>query len=65
MPGPSTSRRSRELAQADVDIGSFTKKEEIGRGSFATVYKAKHSVSGPYSLPPCSCPTAVQAEVLM
>ncbi|MCJ1245151.1 Serine/threonine-protein kinase [Trapelia coarctata] len=48
MPGPSASRRSRESVQADVDIGSFTKKEEIGRGSFATVYKAKHSKSGSY-----------------
>lgn len=44
-PGPSTSRRPRESTQGDVDIGSFRRLEEIGKGSFATVYKAMHTVS--------------------
>ena len=44
-PGPSLSRRPRDPAQAEVDIGSFKRMEEIGRGSFATVYKAMHTVS--------------------
>ena len=44
-PTPSTSRRTRDPAQQDVEIGSFRRMEEIGRGSFATVYKATHTVS--------------------
>lgn len=38
---PSVSRRSKETER----IGSFQRHEEIGRGSFATVYKAIHTVS--------------------
>lgn len=30
--------------QPEVTIGSFKRMEEIGRGSFATVYKAVHTV---------------------
>ena len=37
----STPRRSRDSER----IGSFQRHEEIGRGSFATVYKAIHTVS--------------------
>ena len=37
----SSSRRSRDSDR----IGSFQRQEEIGRGSFATVYKAVHIVS--------------------
>lgn len=37
----STPRRSRESEK----IGAFQRQEEIGRGSFATVYKAIHTVS--------------------
>lgn len=37
----SASRRSRDSER----IGSFQRHEEIGRGSFATVYKAIHTVS--------------------
>ena len=44
-PTPSASRRARDPAQQDVEIGSFRRMEEIGRGSFATVYKATHTVS--------------------
>ena len=59
--GSSTSRRSREPGPGEVDIGSFRRMEEIGRGSFATVYKAMHMVrtsqttySGPAQLFPSS-----------
>ncbi|MCJ1319199.1 Serine/threonine-protein kinase [Xylographa vitiligo] len=47
-PTPSTSRRSRDPAQQEVEIGSFKRMEEIGRGSFATVYKATHTKRGGY-----------------
>ena len=42
-PGPQSPapRRSRE----SNTVGNFTKLEEIGKGSFATVYKAVHVVS--------------------
>ena len=39
------SRRSKEGSRPDMAIGSFRRQEEIGRGSFATVYKASVSVS--------------------
>ncbi|KAI9834839.1 MAG: Serine/threonine-protein kinase [Sarea resinae] len=40
LPLPSSSsRRSREAVQGEVSIGQFRRLEEIGRGSFATVYK--------------------------
>ena len=42
---PSASRRPGEAGQRGMTIGSFTRLEEIGRGSFATVYKAAYSVS--------------------
>ncbi|MCJ1306478.1 Serine/threonine-protein kinase [Agyrium rufum] len=44
----SSSRRSREPVVGEVDIGHFRRKEEIGRGSFATVYKAVHLRKGGY-----------------
>ena len=40
-PQSSVPRRSKESDK----IGSFQRQEEIGRGSFATVYKAIHTVS--------------------
>ena len=43
-PQPSSSRRGQEGGHADVVIGSFKRLSEIGRGSFATVYKAVHVV---------------------
>lgn len=46
-----SSRRSRESAQGEMAIGSFRRLEEIGRGSFATVYKAAYSVSTLRSMP--------------
>jgi len=48
-PQSAAPRRSRESNA----VGSFTKMEEIGRGSFATVYKAVHVVS-PHKSSPAS-----------
>lgn len=45
QPAPTSSRRTRDSAQGEMSIGSFRRLEEIGRGSFATVYKAAYSVS--------------------
>ena len=45
QPIPSSSRRSRDAVPGEMAIGSFRRLEEIGRGSFATVYKAAYSVS--------------------
>ena len=42
-PQPGSSRRPQEVSQ-EVIIGSFKRLSEIGRGSFATVYKAVHVV---------------------
>ncbi|KAI9880292.1 MAG: Serine/threonine-protein kinase [Pleopsidium flavum] len=47
-PPSSTSRRSREAVQGDLTIGNFKRMEEIGRGSFATVYRAVHVKNGAY-----------------
>lgn len=41
----STSRRTRDSTQQEMAVGSYRRQEEIGRGSFATVYKASMSVS--------------------
>jgi serine/threonine-protein kinase ULK/ATG1 len=38
------SRRSRE-ARPEMSIGRYTRLDEIGRGSFATVYQGVHTVS--------------------
>ncbi|KAL9126074.1 MAG: hypothetical protein Q9217_004818 [Psora testacea] len=42
-PSSSTSRRVRDANQTDMAIGSYRRLEEIGKGSFATVYKASVS----------------------
>ncbi|KAI9812814.1 MAG: Serine/threonine-protein kinase [Thelocarpon impressellum] len=39
---PSSSRRSRESGQMDAVVGQFRIQLEIGKGSFATVYRAIH-----------------------
>ncbi|KAF7514038.1 hypothetical protein GJ744_004363 [Endocarpon pusillum] len=39
---PNTSARSRDGTKPGSSVGVFNKMEEIGRGSFATVYKATH-----------------------
>ena len=36
----SSSRRAREAAHHEIMVGNYRRMEEIGRGSFATVYKA-------------------------
>ncbi|KAI9777032.1 MAG: Serine/threonine-protein kinase [Candelina submexicana] len=41
-PPSSGSRRSRDTESGDMTIGNFRRLEEIGKGSFATVYKAAH-----------------------
>lgn len=41
----SSPRRTKDPVQEEMAIGSFRRLEEIGRGSFATVYKAAYSVS--------------------
>ncbi|KAL8950008.1 MAG: hypothetical protein Q9222_003932 [Ikaeria aurantiellina] len=41
--GPSTSKRPRAPGQGELSVGSFRRLEEIGKGSFATVYKATYS----------------------
>jgi serine/threonine-protein kinase ULK/ATG1 len=43
-PTSVASRKSRESSHQEMTIGSFKRMEEIGRGSFATVYKAVHLV---------------------
>ncbi|KAL8659726.1 MAG: hypothetical protein Q9226_000282 [Calogaya cf. arnoldii] len=44
----SPSRRPRTSAQGEMSVGSFRRLEEIGKGSFATVYKATYSKSPGY-----------------
>ncbi len=43
-PGPQSAAAPRRSRESNT-VGSFQKLEEIGRGSFATVYKAVHVVS--------------------
>ncbi|KAI4158582.1 MAG: hypothetical protein LQ342_007321 [Letrouitia transgressa] len=44
MAAPSAApRRSRPAGHGEVSVGSFRRLEEIGRGSFATVYKATYT----------------------
>ncbi|KAL8679808.1 MAG: hypothetical protein Q9186_003924 [Xanthomendoza sp. 1 TL-2023] len=44
-PGPSGTKRR---GQGEMSVGSFRRLEEIGKGSFATVYKATYSKSPGY-----------------
>ncbi|PYH40487.1 serine/threonine protein kinase ATG1 [Aspergillus saccharolyticus JOP 1030-1] len=43
MASTSHSRRSREPSHAEMPIGRYTRLDEIGRGSFATVYQGVHT----------------------
>ncbi|RAL16055.1 serine/threonine protein kinase ATG1 [Aspergillus homomorphus CBS 101889] len=43
MASTSHSRRSRESSRAEMPIGNYTRLDEIGRGSFATVYQGVHT----------------------
>ncbi|EEH18148.2 ULK/ULK protein kinase [Paracoccidioides brasiliensis Pb03] len=40
---PLPSRRRKELDVIPIQVGSYTRLEEIGRGSFATVYQGVHN----------------------
>ncbi|KLJ12932.1 unc51-like kinase [Blastomyces silverae] len=40
---PPPSRRRREMDIIPIQVGSYTRLEEIGRGSFATVYQGVHN----------------------
>ncbi|PGH30028.1 ULK/ULK protein kinase [[Emmonsia] crescens] len=40
---PPPSRRRREMDVIPIQVGSYTRLEEIGRGSFATVYQGVHN----------------------
>ena len=46
-------------------VGSYKRLEEIGRGSFATVYKASQSVSSHPRFPPAANLSLVQHRVLL
>ncbi|PIG90353.1 serine/threonine protein kinase (Pdd7p) [Aspergillus arachidicola] len=41
-------RRPRETSHAEMPIGHYTRLDEIGRGSFATVYQGVHTKSRTY-----------------
>lgn len=43
QPAPSSTRRSRDSAHAEVPIGRYIRLDQIGRGSFATVYQGVHA----------------------
>ncbi|PYH92869.1 putative serine/threonine protein kinase [Aspergillus ellipticus CBS 707.79] len=42
------SRRTREASQSEMPIGHYTRLDEIGRGSFATVYQGVHTRTRTY-----------------
>ncbi|KAI9884577.1 MAG: hypothetical protein M1823_003626 [Watsoniomyces obsoletus] len=44
-PASSSSRRTKDPSQTDAVVGQFKIQMEIGKGSFATVYRAIHSKS--------------------
>lgn len=39
------SRRPRDASGTQMPVGRYTRLDEIGRGSFATVYQGVHTVS--------------------
>ncbi|KAJ9202719.1 Serine/threonine-protein kinase atg1 [Paecilomyces variotii] len=43
MAAQQPSRRAREGSRSELPIGRYTRLDEIGRGSFATVYQGVHS----------------------
>ncbi|KUJ15469.1 Pkinase-domain-containing protein [Mollisia scopiformis] len=45
-PPPSSSSSPRRSRTGDKVVGSFSIEEEIGKGSFATVYKGTHATTG-------------------
>lgn len=44
QPVPSSTRRNRDASHAEVPIGRYIRLDQIGRGSFATVYQGIHAV---------------------
>ena len=46
-PSTSSRGRTRDPERRELIIGNFTRLNQIGQGSFAIVYKAKHVVSQP------------------
>ncbi|RDL41406.1 Pkinase-domain-containing protein [Venustampulla echinocandica] len=46
LPPPSSSSSSRRTRTGDKVVGSFTIEDEIGKGSFATVYRGTHKATG-------------------
>ncbi|PKY00291.1 serine/threonine-protein kinase [Aspergillus campestris IBT 28561] len=45
MSSAHPSRRSKDPSRTELAIGRYTRLDEIGRGSFATVYQGVHTVS--------------------
>lgn len=43
-------RRPRESSRPELAIGRYTRLDEIGRGSFATVYQGVHTVSSEFEM---------------
>ncbi|KAF3398998.1 Serine/threonine-protein kinase atg1 [Talaromyces pinophilus] len=43
QPVPSSTRRNRDASHAEVPIGRYIRLDQIGRGSFATVYQGVHA----------------------
>ncbi|KAL4893854.1 Serine/threonine-protein kinase atg1 [Aspergillus ambiguus] len=48
MASTHQSRRSREASHAELSIGRYTRLDEIGRGSFATVFQGVHTKTRTY-----------------
>ncbi|KAG9235672.1 hypothetical protein BJ875DRAFT_373724 [Amylocarpus encephaloides] len=46
LPPPSSSSSSRRARMGEKTVGSFVIEDNIGKGSFATVYRAHHERSG-------------------
>lgn len=44
QPVPSSTRRNRDVSHTEVPIGRYIRLDQIGRGSFATVYQGVHAV---------------------
>lgn len=59
QPSPMAPNRAQDTGKGDSAVGTYKKMEEIGRGSFATVYKAIYLVSIPiHGLAPLpDCPS--------
>ena len=66
--GSSSSKRTSQASHASqgtMTVGSFKRLEEIGRGSFATVYKASYSVSIALSSSPFGLALSLEQKSLL